>query len=178
MLSRENKAQKIDRFSERVAQSEAIIIAENAGLSVQDMESLRGELKRDSAYAQVMKNTLAKRVLAGSRFDGLCAHLSGPLVYGGGKDPAQVAKIFTGLAKRNPKFIIRGGALADQEVLDAAAVQSLAQLPSREQLLAKLAGTMQAPLSRFVTVLHAVPSGFVRALAAVRNQKSDTDDSR
>lgn len=176
MLSRENKVEKIARFGERVEQAQAVIIAENTGLTVSEMEALRQKLRESGGSAQVVKNTLAKRVLessGGGRFAALNDHLKGPLIYGIGDDAAKVAKIFVDVARDNPKLVVRGGALPEKAAMDVAAVTALAKLPSREQLLAKLMGTMQAPIANFVGVLHAVPSGFVRALAAVRDQKAE-----
>lgn len=173
MLSRENKAQKITRFSACVEKSAALVVAENAGLTAQDMEALRRKMRDSGGSAQVVKNTLAKRVLAGGKFAALADSLSGALVYGAGEDPAKLAKVFADLARDNPKFTVRGGVLADKAAMDAAAVGALAKLPPREQLLAQLMGTMQAPVAKFVGTLSAVPGGFARALAALRDQRAD-----
>lgn len=175
MLSRQDKAKKIERFGAWVERSQAILIAENAGLTVQDMETLRLRMRDNGGNAQVMKNTLAKRVLSGGRFDALTAHLSGALIYGVGDDAAKIAKVFTDLARDNGKFIVRGGALPQKEVLDTAAVMALARLPSRDQLLAMLAGTLQAPIAKLAGTLNAVPSGLARALRAVAEQKADSN---
>ncbi|MCH9705736.1 MAG: 50S ribosomal protein L10 [Proteobacteria bacterium] len=173
MLSKASKEKKIARFSEWVDGAEAILIAENAGLTVQNMEALRKKVRADGGNAQVIKNTLAKRVLSGGRFDSLAHNLSGPLIYGVGNDPAKIAKVFVDAARENPKFIVRAGGMPDKSVMDVAEITALAKLPPREVLLAKLLGTMQAPVAKFVQTLHAVPSGFARALAAVRDQKSE-----
>lgn len=173
MLSRDGKAEKIARLGERLQGAEAVIVAENAGLTAQDMEALRARMRECGGSAQVVKNTLAKRALEGGPFSALVPHLSRPLIYGIGPDPAQVAKAINDVAVKNPKLIIRGGALPEAAAMDVAAVQVLAKLPPREQLLAMLVGTMQAPIAKFVGTLSAVPSSFARALAAVRDQKAD-----
>ena len=172
MLSKEDKARKVAQFTSQVEAAGAVIIAENAGLTAQEMEALRNRMRAEGCRAQVVKNTLAKRVLGGGHFAALGEHLNGPLVYGVGEDAVKVAKIFTDAARANPKFIVRGGALPQKDALDAAAVSALAKLPGREQLLAKLMGTMQAPVGKLLGTLNALPTGLVRALAAVRDQQS------
>lgn len=175
MLSRENKAQKIAHFGAQVEAAAAVIIAENAGLTAQEMEALRNQLRAEGCSAQVVKNTLAKRVLSGGRFAALGEQLRGPLVYGTGADAVKVAKIFTDAARANPKFIVRGGVLPEKDAMDTAAVAALAKLPSREQLLAQLAGTLQAPMGKLLGTLNALPTGLVRALAAVRDKHSTSE---
>jgi large subunit ribosomal protein L10 len=96
--------------------------------------------------------------------------MKGPLVYGMSPDPVAVAKVLHEFAKANEKFVITAGAMPNQ-VMSAKEVASLAGLPSRQELLAKLLGTMQAPIAKFVQTLNEVPSKFVRTVAAVRDQK-------
>jgi large subunit ribosomal protein L10 len=95
----------------------------------------------------------------------------GPLVFGISADPVATAKVMNDFAKSNDMFVIKAGAMPNQ-VLNAAGVKALASMPSREELLAKLLGTMQAPISKFVQTLNEVPSKFVRGLAAVRDAKA------
>jgi len=94
----------------------------------------------------------------------------GPLVFGISADPVAAAKVLSDFAKANEKFVIKAGGMPNQ-VMDAKGIQVLATMPSREELLAKLLGTMQAPITKFVRTLNEVPTGFVRGLAAVRDQK-------
>jgi large subunit ribosomal protein L10 len=94
----------------------------------------------------------------------------GPLVFGISADPVAAAKVLSDFAKANEKFVIKAGGMPNQ-VMDAKGIQVLATMPSREELLAKLLGTMQAPITKFVCTLNEVPTGFVRGLAAVRDQK-------
>ena len=96
--------------------------------------------------------------------------MSGPLAYGIGTDPVAVAKVLNDFAKGNEKFVIRAGAMPGQ-VMSAKDVAALAALPSREELLAKLVGTMQAPIAKLVRTLNEVPAKFVRTLAAVKDSK-------
>jgi len=121
----------------------------------------------------VFKNTLARRAVTKTPFAALADKLVGPLVYGLGADPVAVAKVLSGFAKNNEKLVIKAGAMANF-VMDEKAVKTLATMPSREELLAKLMATMQAPIGQFVRTLNEVPSRLVRTLAAVRDAKQAT----
>ena len=171
MISRQDKALKVARFAERLAASEAVIVAENGGLTATEMAELRRQLRACGGGAQVVKNMLAKRALAGGRFAALSDKLTGPLVYGTGADPAAVAKVFADIAAKYPKLIIRVGALPARGLIDEGNIKALAKLPTREILLAQLLGSIQAPTAHFVRTLNAVPAAFVRLLAAVRRNK-------
>jgi len=118
----------------------------------------------------VLKNTLARRAVQGTPFEKLADHMVGPLAYGISDDPVAAAKVLHAYAKGNDKLVIKGGAMPNY-VMTAKEVGNLATMPSREELLAKLLGTMQAPVAKFVRTLNEVPSRFVRTLAAVRDQK-------
>jgi large subunit ribosomal protein L10 len=121
-------------------------------------------------YLRVLKNTLARRAVKDTPFAGLADKMVGPLVYGISSDPVATAKVMNEFAKGNEKFVIKAGAMPNA-VISAKEVAALASLPSREELLAKLLGTMQAPIAQFVRTLNEVPSKFARALAAVRDAK-------
>ncbi|MFN0302452.1 MAG: 50S ribosomal protein L10, partial [Burkholderiales bacterium] len=94
----------------------------------------------------------------------------GPLIYGISNDPVATAKVLSDFAKSNDKFIIKGGAMPNT-VISAAEVKTLANMPSRDELLSKLMGTMQAPIATFVRTLNEIPARFVRTVAAVRDAK-------
>lgn len=173
MLTRKRKKENIDNFSAKIENAKIIIIAENLGLTVADISDLRQKVKQsDDASVQVVKNTLASIAVQKSQFSALTGKLSGALIYGVGDDPAGVTKQFVETAKKNKKLSIRGAVLANSDFLDESAVKILAELPSKEQLLAQLAGTMQMPITQFVRTLSAVPTGFARALSACRDQKN------
>jgi large subunit ribosomal protein L10 len=132
---------------------------------------LRAQARNSGVYLRVLKNTLVRRAVEGTPFSGLADVMVGPLVFGISSDPVSAAKVLNDFAKTNDKFIIKAGAMPNQ-VMDIAGVQALASLPSRDELLAKLLGTMQAPVATFVRTLNEVPTKFVRGLAAVRDQKA------
>ena len=169
------KRQIVSELAETLSGAEAVVVAQNNGLAAGDMAALRNQLRESGARARVVKNTLARRALSDSPFAPLAENLSGPLVYGAGPDPAALAKVFRDLAKENEKLVVRGGALKNA-AMDAAAVEALANLPGREQLLAQLAGTMNAPASKLVRTLNEIPSKLARALAAVRDAKASGGD--
>lgn len=169
-LSKQEKAVKIDQVSAMVAQAKAIVVAEYRGLDVESITRLRRQARGQGVQLRVLKNTLARRAVTGTPFGGLSDHLVGPLVYGMGPDPVAVAKVLSSFAKDNDKLVVKAGAMADF-VMDDKAVKALATMPSREELLAKLMATMQAPAAQFVRTLNEVPARLVRTLAAVRDAR-------
>jgi large subunit ribosomal protein L10 len=169
-LHREEKAVVIEEVTAELAKAQSIIIAEYRGLDVASATVLRKKARESGVYLRVMKNTLVRRSLAGTSFDGISSQLVGPLMYAISEDPVAAAKVVADFAKTNDKLVIMGGALPNS-VLNADGVKALATMPSRDELLAKLLGTMQAPIATFVRTLNEVPTKFVRGLAAVRDQK-------
>lgn len=169
-LNRQEKAVVIEEVSAEVSGAQSIIVAEYRGLDVGAVTNLRRKARESGVYLRVLKNTLARRAVAGTPFEVLADKMAGPLIYGISKDPVSAAKVLNDFAKTNDKLVLKAGAMPNQ-VMDAAGVKALASLPSREELLAKLAGTMQAPIAQFVRTLNEVPTKFVRGLAAVRDQK-------
>jgi len=163
------KEQVVAALQAKLVDAQAMAVAEYRGLSVAKMTELRVMARRQGVHVQVVKNTLLKRVLANTDFAVMESLLTGPLVFAASSDPVAVAKVYTDFAKANDKFVITGGALG-AKLMDAQAIQQLSKMPSREELLAKLMGTMQAPISTFVRTLNEVPGRFVRVLAAVRDQ--------
>ncbi len=169
-LNLEEKKAVVAEVSAQVADAQAIIIAEYRGIEVGQMTQLRAKTREAGIYFRVLKNSLARRAVVDTPFAGLAEHMVGPLVYGIGPDPVAAAKVMHEFAKDNDKFLIKVGAMGDQ-VISRDDVKALAALPSREELLSKLLGTMQAPVAKFVQILNEVPTKFVRGLAAVRDNK-------
>lgn len=169
-LNREAKAAVIEEVSALVAKSKSIVVAEYRGLDVDSVTRLRKEARSQGVQLRVLKNTLARRAVNDTPFSGLADKLVGPLVYGFSSDPVAAAKVISTFAKSNDKLVVKAGAMPNV-VMDAAGVKSLATLPSREELLATLMATMQAPIGQFVRTLNEVPARFVRTVAAVRDAK-------
>jgi len=173
-LNREEKAAVIAEVGEQVASAQAIIVAEYRGLEVGAITALRKQARESGVYLRVLKNTLARRAVAGTPFEGLSDKLVGPLIYGMSKDPVQCAKVLSDFAKSNDKLALKAGAMPNS-VLDTNAVKALASMPSREVLLSQLMGTMQAPVAKFVQTLNEVPGKFVRTVAALRDEREKAD---
>ena len=169
-LNRQEKAAVVEEVGALVAQSQSIVVAEYRGLDVEKVTKLRKQARSQGVQLRVLKNTLARRAVSGTPFAGLADKLVGPLVYGFSSDPVAAAKVLAAFAKDHDKLVLKGGAMPDF-VMDEAGIKALATMPSREELLAKLMATMQAPIGQFVRTLNEVPSRFVRTLAAVRDAK-------
>ena len=169
-LNLDNKKAVVAEVSAEVANAQAIIVAEYRGLEVGKITVLRANARAAGVYLRVLKNTLVRRAVADTPFAGLAEKMVGPLIYGISRDPVSAAKLLNEFAKGNEKLVIKAGAMANY-VMDADGVKALATMPSREELLSKLLGTMQAPVATFVRTLNEVPTKFVRGLAAVRDAK-------
>ena len=169
-LNLDDKKAVVAEVSAQVANAQSIVVAEYRGLEVGNITVLRANARKAGVYLRVLKNTLVRRAVAGTPFEVLTEKLVGPLIYGISTDPVAAAKLLNEFAKANDKLIIKAGAMPNY-VLDVAGVKALATMPSREELLSKLLGTMQAPVATFVRTLNEVPTKFVRGLAAVRDSK-------
>ena len=169
-LNREEKAAMVDEVAALVAKAQTIVVAEYRGLTVESVTKLRKDARAEGVQLRVLKNTLARRAVGGTPFSGLADKLVGPLVYGFSADPVAAAKVIAKFAKGNDKLVVKAGAMPNF-VMDEKGVTALATMPSRDELLAKLMATMQAPIGQFVRTLNEVPSRFVRTLAAVRDAK-------
>lgn len=169
-LNLQQKEAVVAEVGAQVAKAQAIVVAEYRGLDVGAMTDLRKKARGEGIYLRVLKNTLVRRAVAKTPFEGLADKMVGPLAYGISSDPVKVAKVLHEFAKGNDKFVIKAGAMANF-VMSSKDVASLATMPSREELLSKLLGTMQAPIATFVRTLNEVPGRFVRTLAALRDQK-------
>ena len=170
-LNLEQKQTVVAEVAKQVAGAQAIILAENRGMAVAAMTQLRARARASGVYFRVVKNTLVRRAVADTPFASLADKMVGPLAYGIGADPVAVAKVLNDFAKGNEKFVIAGGAMPGQ-LMSAKEISALASLPSREELIAKLLGTMQAPIVKLVRTMNEVPGKFVRTLAAVRDAKA------
>jgi large subunit ribosomal protein L10 len=170
-LSLEQKQAMVSEVAAKLAGAQAVIVAEYRGLNVERVTQLRVRARKSGLYLRVLKNTLARRAVQGTPFEKLTEQMSGPLMYGIAADPVAGAKVLSEFAKENELFVIRGGVMPNA-VMSAKEIKALAALPSREELLAKLVATLQAPIAKLVRTLNEVPAKFVRTLAAVRDAQS------
>ncbi|MCS6997091.1 MAG: 50S ribosomal protein L10 [Casimicrobiaceae bacterium] len=154
-LNRTQKAAVIDEVKAQVAQAQTLVMAEYRGTTVAELNALRKTAREQGVYLHVLKNTLARRAVAGSAFEVASNEMKGPLIYGFSKDAVAAAKVLSEFAKGHEKFLVRCGAY-NGKLLDEAGVKALAAIPSREVLLAQLAGLLNAPIARLARVLAAV----------------------
>ncbi len=154
-LSKNEKAAVISDVSARAARSQTLALAEYRGLTVEHLNKLRREARDKGVYLHVLKNTLARRAVAGTPFEAAAQAMSGPLIYGFSEDAVAAAKVIADFAKGNDKLVVKGGAYAGK-ALDAAGVKALAAIPSREVLIAQVAGLLKSPIQRLAGVIAAV----------------------
>jgi large subunit ribosomal protein L10 len=170
-LTLDEKKAVVAEVAEKLTGAQAAMLAEYRGLSVAQMTALRRKAHDGKVFLRVVKNTLARRAVEGTSFECLKDQMVGPLAFAVSADPVAVAKMLSEFAKDNELLKIKAGAMSGK-LMSLAQIQALAVLPGREQLLAQLLGTMQAPVQKFVQTLNEVPAKFVRALAAVRDAKA------
>ncbi|MBI1889708.1 MAG: 50S ribosomal protein L10 [Burkholderiales bacterium] len=154
-LNLSDKKAVVAEVSAKVANAQTIVLAEYRGIQVGHMTQLRAKARSEGVYLRVLKNTLARRAVEGTPFAGLASEMTGPLIYSISTDAVAAAKVVSDFAKGNDKLIVKAGNYAGKQ-LDKAGVTALANIPSREVLLAQLAGIMQAPVSAFARGLAAL----------------------
>ena len=154
-LNRSEKQVVIDEVTALAAKAQTLVVAEYRGITVADMTKLRTNARSNGVALSVLKNTLARRAVAGSSFEVGADMMTGPLIYGFSEDAVAAAKVVADFAKTNDKLVIRGGVYSGK-ALDVNGVKQLASIPSKEVLLAQLLGLMQSPISRTARVLAAI----------------------
>jgi len=154
-LNRTEKAAVVTDVAAQAARSQTLALAEYRGLTVEALNKLRVDARAKGVYLHVLKNTLARRAVAGTPFECASESMVGPLIYGFSEDAVAAAKVISDFAKSNDKLIVKAGAYAGKP-LNADGVKALAAIPSKEVLLSQLLGLMQSPVSRMARVLAAV----------------------
>ena len=154
-LNLQQKQAVVTEVSAQVAQAQTIVLAEYRGIEVADITKLRANARKAGVYFHVLKNTLARRAVQGTPFEALAEKMVGPLVYSISADAVAAAKVVHEFAKTNDKLVVKAGAY-NGKMLDVAAVNALATVPSKEVLLAQLCGLLQSPMSGLARVLSAV----------------------
>jgi large subunit ribosomal protein L10 len=174
---RSEKIAVVDEVRQHFGTADAAILTEYRGLKVKELAGLRRSLRASGGEYKIYKNTLVR---LGAREAGLAdleEYLVGPtgitFVQG---DPATVAKVLKDFSRTNPLLVIKGGVLGDK-VIDARATSALAELPSREVLLARLAGAIAAPMQQFAGLLQALPRNLAYGLAALRDQRVEQGEA-
>ena len=154
-LNRNEKAAVVDGVAAQVARAKTLALAEYRGLTVEHLNKLRREARDKGVYLHVLKNSLARRAVAGTPFQVAQGAMVGPLIYGFSEDAVAAAKVISDFAKTNDKLVVKGGAYAGR-ALDANGVKALASIPSREVLISQIAGLLKSPIQRLAAVLAAV----------------------
>jgi large subunit ribosomal protein L10 len=170
-LNLEDKNALVAEVAEVAATAHSVVAAEYRGLTVGQMTELRSKARTSGVYMRVVKNTLARKALAGTSFEAVGPKLKGPLVLAFSKDdPGAAARVVKDFAKSNEKLVATLVALGGQ-VLPGKEIDRVASLPTREQALSMLLGVLKAPISKFVRTLAEPPAKLARTVAAVRDQK-------
>lgn len=169
------KAASIEELRKRIVDSPNIFLTDFAGLTVAEVSKLRNELRKDGTTYAIVKNSLFSIAAGEEVAKQLESHLAGPTaVVFTGADPIASAKALSTFATETKKLKIKVGFI-DGKIVDAAAVNVLASLPPRIELLARLVGTLASPMRGLVTVLSGNQRGLVRVLDQVREQKAQAE---
>src|SRR2546423_13043862 len=165
----------VSEVAARLANAQAVIVAEYRGLDVEHVTQLRAKAKKSGLYLRVLKNTLARRAVQGTPFEKLTEKMVGPLMYGIAADPVAGAKVLSEFARDNEQFVIKAGAMPDTVMSDKD-IKALAVLPSRNGLVGRQVGTMKGPQGELARTVEEM-SGEVRGThAAYPDAKGNADD--
>jgi large subunit ribosomal protein L10 len=171
-LTLDDKKALVDEVAVVAQTALSVVGAENRGLSVTQMTALRAKARGANVYVRVVKNTLARKAVTGTQFECISAALKGPLILAFSKDdPGAAARVVKAFAKDNDKLVPTLVSIGGQ-LLPAKDLEKVASLPTREQALGMLLGTMKAPISKFVRTVAEPHAKFVRTVAAVKDKKS------
>ena len=170
-MERAEKREVITSLQAAFAGAGSIVVAQNAGLTVADLENLRKQMKQAGGTVKVAKNRLAKLALKETDNADMSALLTGPTVFAFAEDPMTAPKVAAAFADKNQKFVVLGGAMG-KTGLDAENVKALATMPSLDQLRATLAGMLKQPATRIASILQA-PGGQVARVLAAHAEKSN-----
>jgi large subunit ribosomal protein L10 len=154
-LNRNEKQTVVTEVAAQAARAQTLALAEYRGLTVEHLNVLRKQAREKGVYLHVLKNTLARRAVAGTSFEVAAGSMVGPLIYGFSEDAVAAAKVIADFAKGNDKLVVKAGAYAGK-ALDAEGVKALAAIPTKEVLLSQLLGLMQSPVSRLARVVAAL----------------------
>ena len=172
MATKAFKSEKIDEIKSKVEKAQVAILTEYKGYSVDEITRLRRTLQKGGGDYMVTKNTLAKLAIKGTEYEILADMLKGPVAIAFGyEDQVSPAKAVSNFIKESIKCVILGGAL-DGKLLSAKEAEDLAKLPSKEELYAKILGSINSPASGIANSINAVMAQLTRAMAAVRDQKT------
>lgn len=168
-MDRAQKQAVVDDLGTIFADSGVVVVAHYAGLTVADMQDFRGRMRDAGGAVRVAKNTLAKIALEGKPAEGMADLLKGQTVLAFSEDPVAAAKVAKAYAKDNDKYVILGGSMGG-EVLDAKGVDTIADMPSREELISSIAGMIGAPASNLASAIGAPASNLAGILSTLEER--------
>jgi large subunit ribosomal protein L10 len=170
-LNLEDKKALVAEVAAVAQKAQSVVAAEYRGLTVSQMTELRAKARKQGVYMRVVKNTLARKALAGTSFETVGPKLKGPLVLAFSKDdPGAAARVVKDFARAHEKLVATLVSLGGQ-VLPGGDLEKVASLPTREQALSMLLGVLKAPITKLAGTLAAPASKLARTVAAVRDQK-------
>lgn len=172
MLTKSQKEHLVKEIKELVDQNKIVVMADFRGLTVKDMTDLKKDIRESGGRMQVIKKTLVNVALKEKGIDFDTRDYTGPLAFIFGPDETVVPKKIWSFSRKNDKLKIEGG-LLDKAIVTKSEIEALAKLPSREDLLGKLVGTIQGPVSGFVHVLSGTVGSFVNVLKAISEDKEE-----
>ena len=170
-MERAEKRDVVTALHDVIAKTGVVVVAHYAGLTVAQMTRLRSDMRSAGGQVKVAKNRLVKLALEGTDAKGIADLLRGPTCIAYSADPVAAPKVAVKFAKANEKFVILGGAMGTT-VLDAKGVNSLADLPSLDELRGKLIGLIQAPASKIARTLNEPGAQLARVFAAYGNKEA------
>ena len=170
--NRDAKVQLVQDIKEKIQNAKSVVLVKFSGLTVAEDTELRREFRKNNVEYKVLKNTLIKRAFNDLGVTDFDDDLNGPTSVAFGADETAASKVIVEAAKKYQDKVSVKSAYVDGGKVDVKGVQELAAMPSKEELIAKMLGSMQAPLTNFVGVLTAMPRGLVVALNAIAEQKA------
>lgn len=169
-LSFDEKQAVVAEVADVAGSAHAAVAADYRGLTVHEMTQLRRQARSQSVYLKVVKNTLARRAVEGTEFECMSEGLSGPVMLAfSTEDPGSAARVIKEFARTTSKLEVRAVAIGGR-MFGPGELDRMATLPTRDEALAQLAGTLRAPLDKFARTLNEVPGKLVRTVEAVRAQ--------
>ncbi len=169
----EAKKLVVEEITEKIKASKSVVLVDYNKLTVAEVSALRNKCKQANCEYKVYKNTLVRKALNDLGFKDFDSDLNGPTAVAFGADETSAAKLMVAAAKDYEEKIVIKSAFVDNAYVDKAGVKALASMPSREELVAKMLGSMQAPVSNFVGVLNNLVAGIVRVLNGIAQSKQN-----
>ena len=172
-MNRQQKAEFVDDLRAELAEAKSLVLATHTGIDSNTVNDLRANLRKENVRYRVVKNTLARLAIRGTDHEVISDMLSGPIALAySTEDAISPAKVLKEFAKDHDKLVIHGGYL-DGRVLDLKGVQALAEMPTKEELLASMVGALEGITRGFAMTLEAIPRQFAITLEALRMQREE-----